>query len=771
MQKARSGKSGLFIFKDELIAFGLISFALFLGASLITYHPHDNSLFYYTSTPSPLHNVGGMMGANIAALFFYVLGSSSLAIVLLLVFCAYLTLRSIPYAQEWERLASGVIGMIVFATLCNAYHIDFFGAQFPGGLIGGVIRSHLVTLFGVLGSSIFLHVLLLMCLILLTRLSFMRVIQLFVKVMHFVLSKRFLVPMYYGTKKVIAVLLMPFKTAIQCIKKVSMGLVVTDEEYSVADFEQVILDAANDGIDNDFMETQEVELTITDDCKKTAILHEEVISKAPAAKIDAAQKIDEPLSELSASQPDEVKNPYRLPQSTLFAQAKNDNQDARLSKELEARAKILEEKLERFGVSGSVTSIKRGPVVTLFEYQPDIDTKVSKIIALADDLTLALQAMSIRIIAPIPGRSVVGFEVANTLRKDVLFASIVKSLEYDDFKGVLPLVLGVDIIGNNIIVDLARMPHLLIAGSTGSGKSVALNAMLISLLCKCKPEELKLILIDPKRLEFASYADIPHLIFPIITESKRATLALRWVVKQMEDRYTMMAACGARNIFDYNALVGSHEKVVKSMPYIVVIIDELADLMMTASRDIEDLIARVAQMARAAGIHMLVATQRPSVDVITGLIKVNFPSRISFRVTSKIDSRTILDTGGADKLLGRGDMLFLDAGGSMLRRVHGAYVSDKEIADVVTHIRAQQAPNYLDLTTEVMQAKIGDDQEDDQIYNDVLSFLKEIDEVSISLLQRKFRIGFNRSARIIEQLESQGLIMSVDGGKTRKVLR
>jgi S-DNA-T family DNA segregation ATPase FtsK/SpoIIIE len=348
-----------------------------------------------------------------------------------------------------------------------------------------------------------------------------------------------------------------------------------------------------------------------------------------------------------------------------------------------------------------------------------------------------------------------------------LLADVVQSASYEKFVGGIPLILGQDTVGNNVVVDLAKMPHLLVAGSTGSGKSVALNAMLISILCARTPDEVRLILIDPKRLEFVPYADIAHLLFPIITESKDAVSALGWVVHEMDVRYKRMAEKGARNCADYNKIVTRAEQI----PFIVVIIDELSDLMMTAGREIEGLIIRITQMARAAGIHMIVATQRPSVDVITGLIKVNFPSRISFRVTSKIDSRTILDCGGADKLLGRGDMLFLDSTDSTLKRVHGAYVTDDEIKKVADAIRQQQSPLYLDLEPHI--ANVGGDlgQEDEALYSEILKFLKEIDEISISLLQRKFRIGYNRSARIIEILEARGLVASSESGKTRKVIR
>jgi DNA segregation ATPase FtsK/SpoIIIE, S-DNA-T family len=458
---------------------------------------------------------------------------------------------------------------------------------------------------------------------------------------------------------------------------------------------------------------------------------------------------------------------YQLPSLAWFKT--ESSQHGEPEEDHKMMATVLEEKLERFGVRGRVTSIKVGPVITLFEYQPEIDSKISKIIALEDDLALALQALSIRIIAPIPGRSVVGFEVSNKQRRNVYLGDVLKSSDFKNFVGNLPLVLGQDSIGTTVIVDLAVMPHLLVAGSTGSGKSVALNTMLVSLLCKNSPDVLKLILIDPKRLEFASYADIPHLLVPIVTDPRKAALVLKWVVKTMEERYATMEACNVRNIFDYHELARADNQK-PPMPFIVIMIDELSDLMMTAPKETEDLIARITQMARAAGIHMVVATQRPSVDVITGLIKVNFPSRISFRVTSKIDSRTILDCNGADKLLGKGDMLFLDSS-SRLKRAHAAFVSDKEIEKLVNHIRNQQQVHYIDPAADFVTHVQDDNDVDDQLYHDVLRFIESVDEVSISLLQRKFRIGYNRSARIIDKLESQGIIMQEPGGKTRKVIR
>jgi hypothetical protein len=464
-------------------------------------------------------------------------------------------------------------------------------------------------------------------------------------------------------------------------------------------------------------------------------------------------------------QQDEDQEAYELPRG-IFSPTPYEQHDPNQDS-LQKQVLILEDKLSHFGIKGNVLEIKEGPVVTLFEYQPEVDSKISKIIALEDDLALALQAMSIRIIAPVPGTSVVGFEVANQERKDVLLSHAIESKEFHTFAETLPIILGKDTTGNDVIVDLTRMPHLLVAGSTGSGKSVALNSFLISLLCKRTPEELRLILIDPKRLEFSPYANIAHLIFPIVTEVNKVAPTLRWVIHEMERRYELMAQSGVRNIADYSERT-TQESGTPPLPYIVIVIDELADVMMLASKEVEALIARITQMARAAGIHMIIATQRPSVDVITGVIKVNFPSRISFRVTSKIDSRTILDVGGAEKLLGNGDMLFLNSSSCILKRVHGAYISDAQIHEITSHIRHQRTVSYeegVPLTESL------EENHTDQLYDEVKKYVQTIQEVSISLVQRKFRIGYNRSARIIEMLETDGIIRPSRGGKTRKVVQ
>ena len=478
-----------------------------------------------------------------------------------------------------------------------------------------------------------------------------------------------------------------------------------------------------------------------------------------ASKTSVAEKVDDDL----------VK--FNLPDLDLFEaddETRFDKEE--VVKNAKLRGEKLEEKLERFGVKGKVSAIRPGPVITLFEYSPEIDTKISKIIALEDDLAMALKAMSIRIIAPIPGRNVVGFEISNQKRRTVYLSDVILKDEYKQFKGNIPLLLGVNIVGDPVIQDLVSMPHVLVAGSTGSGKSVGMNAMLIGMLCKFGPEKLKIVLIDPKRLEFAPYSDIPHLLFPIVTNPRQAAPVLKWLVQEMEERYEKMADAGVRNILEYQKV--SKGRNLEHMPFIVLMIDELADLMMVAGKEVETQIARIAQMARAAGMHMIVATQRPSVDVVTGLIKVNFPSRVAFRVSSKIDSRTIVDSSGAEKLLGKGDMLYMNSSSSELSRIHGVFVSDKQVDGLASYLKAQQKVKYLNLNDELKRVTAVDaDQFEDELYDDILEFIKTRDEVSISMLQRQYRIGFNRSARIIEKLELDGLLAPAQGSKARKVLR
>jgi len=450
---------------------------------------------------------------------------------------------------------------------------------------------------------------------------------------------------------------------------------------------------------------------------------------------------------------------------------------------LQPLADRLKECLNDFNVQGEMQRVVPGPVVTMFEFKPAPGIKVSKIEGLTDDIALALRAESVRIEAPIPGKDSVGVEIPNIEREMVYLREILESKEFTGSKSPLTLALGKDIQGATKVADLARMPHLLVAGATGAGKSVGINGFLLSLLYKAGPEDVKLLLVDPKRIELAPYADLPHLVHPVVTDMNMAKSALEWAVFEMDCRYEKMAQLGVRNIEGYNKKLDDYGDNVpeefenmKHMPYLVIIIDELADLMMTAAKDVEQCIVRLAQLARAAGIHMILATQRPSVDVVTGLIKANFPTRISFFVTSKFDSRTILDAVGAERLLGKGDMLFKPSGGK-LKRMHGAYVDETEIAHVVDYWK-DAVPQEFDLDFSDWSPNGGNDagpggvgNSGDPVYDEAVQFVLSQGKASISLLQRRLRIGFNRAARFIEQMEMDGILGPQEGSKPRKVIK
>ncbi len=448
------------------------------------------------------------------------------------------------------------------------------------------------------------------------------------------------------------------------------------------------------------------------------------------------------------------------------------------SENLRMQSQLLEKKLEDFGVHGKVVEVSPGPVITTYEYEPAAGVKINKIVNLSDDLALALRATSIRIVAPIPGKAAVGIEVPNSSREMVRFKEIVASPVFDKSKSKLTICLGKDIIGNPVVAELEKMPHLLIAGATGTGKSVALNAMICSLLYKAAPDEVKLIMVDPKRIELSSYDGIPHLITPVVTDPKKATNALYWAVREMERRYELLSESNARNIKQYNKKIpkdkkpGADGEVPQKLPFVVIIIDELADLMMLASRDVEVTLTRLAQMARAAGIHLILATQRPSVDVLTGIIKANFPTRLTFQVSSKTDSRTIIDTNGAENLLGSGDMLFLPPGTAKLQRIHGAFISEEELVQIVRFLRAQAKPEYDEKVTEAAAPETGKDEEQeyDDRYDDAVALVTKSGQASISMVQRHLRIGYNRAARIIEVMEKEGVVGPSDGVKPREVL-
>jgi S-DNA-T family DNA segregation ATPase FtsK/SpoIIIE len=467
---------------------------------------------------------------------------------------------------------------------------------------------------------------------------------------------------------------------------------------------------------------------------------------------------------------DEGAGGYRLPGIDLLDPLPP-RQKKISEKDMLAQSELLARKLLDFDIQGRVSQVHPGPVVTMFEYEPAPGVKVRRIEGLADDLALSMKAASVRIVSPLPGKAAVGIEVPNNARETVYFREILEASEYQSQRSRLRIPLGKDIFGTPTAANIEKMPHLLVAGATGSGKSVAINAIIMALLFNARPNEVKLVMVDPKMLELSLYNDIPHLLTPVVTQPKKAAESLRAVVAEMERRYRQLAEKGSKNIESFNKAVPEAQR----LPYIVVIIDELADLMMTVQKEIEDSIMRIAQMARAAGIHLIVATQRPSVDVVTGLIKANLPSRIAFQVSSKTDSRTILDANGAESLLGKGDMLFLPPGSAHLVRVHGCFVSEEEIKRVVEFVKKQGKPNYELLqqrVKEVAEAAVASSEEGerDEEYERAVDLVQMNGQASTSFLQRRLRVGYNRAARMIEMMEKDGFVGPADGSKPRKVL-
>ena len=742
----------------------IICFAVTM-MSMLSFRANDLSILYY-ATQGTCENSLGYFGSSLAAILVYLFGSMAYFVPFLFAYGFLFTTQLQNFHEQLDRFIGALLAFVTMSILCAYYKIGLSSFCGYGGLIG-VYGLKSLKSFDATTQVIILYAILFAASILVLRFAHLRfagwILSLLKKFMHYCIQiDNMPAKIVRGFAWFISMICVSIWNFLRWNYRLLQGAMIKESSLSTVQFEREG-EPIDFEIDQILKTLREHGSSIQPSNNADDIMHKEPIVVGDQSK----------LFEKHEQEKVEIKKQYFLPDiEKMLAKGPHQKITQSAEKEFVEQAAILEEKLQLFGIKGKVVRIHPGPVITLFEYKPDNTVKLSKILGLEDDLAMALQALSIRIIAPIPGKDVVGFEVSNKIRTPVLLSNIFYSTAWTKFKGSLPLILGEDTSGNHVVVDLASMPHLLIAGSTGSGKSVALNCMLVSLLCAKKPEELKLIIIDPKQIEFTAYEKIPHLLFPVVNDPKKALPILKWLVMIMEERYDLMAKVGAKNIFEYHRLEVTRSEL-EHMPFIVLMIDELADLMMTTGKDIETMIARLAQMSRAAGIHMIVATQRPSVDVITGLIKVNFPNRISFKVTSKVDSRTILDEVGAERLLGKGDMLFIDAKDPHMRRIHGAYVSDNEIEYLVSHVEEQQAPKFLDISDFFMQEQSDDAlyETDQELYQQVVDMLKECDEVSISMIQRRFRIGFNRSARIIETLESRGLIMPSDGGKMRRVIK
>ncbi|MDH4227123.1 MAG: DNA translocase FtsK 4TM domain-containing protein [Deltaproteobacteria bacterium] len=725
MAKPEEKKRGI---KTELAGVFFLTLALLSALSLIFYH----------AGVDPTQGVG-LLGNNITWMMFAGIGYSAYFFPLLLFFLSFVFL--IRHGEGFN-IAKALSLVLFFTASCAIFSFIFDGAV-AGGVFGELIERNLAGYVGKAGGII-------------------------------IFSAVFLVSLRIGTGLPV----------IQIFDKTARALwFVTKGVYGAGRFfGKKAAELKKEEIEAEKPKKQAKEKPETEEAAKEPVQEKKAEKRAPnivtLEQEKSKKKKAEPVQEeLGFTQ--STGGAYQLPSTTLL-EAPEKEQAAADKEVLLTNSKILEKKLKDFDVDGSVVEVRFGPVVTTYEFEPAPGVKVNKIVNLADDLALALRAHSIRILAPIPGKAVVGVEVPNVSKSSITLREILEGQDFKKNKSRLSLALGKDISGEHYVADLAKMPHLLVAGATGSGKSVSVNVMILSILFKATPEEVRFLMVDPKMLELSIYDGIPHLLKPVITDVKRANTMLRGAVVEMERRYKLMSELGAKNIEGYNALVaekpGHSDTDHKKLPFIVVVIDELADLMMVAGKDVEDSLVRLSQMARAAGIHLLVATQRPSVDVITGLIKANFPARISFQVPSKTDSRTILDAGGAEALLGQGDMLFMPPGAGKLLRLHGCYVSEKDIKKVTDFLKKQGKPVYHD---EIMDEKTveriaeAEDLGEEFMakYMEAVEMAQKMEMISTSYIQRRFRIGYNTAARIIEKMEQDGVVGPAQGSKPREVIK
>ena len=747
---------------SEFCGVALFASALIWLIALATYSPSDPVWFFSTAAAEAPANFIGRVGAFLAELSFQLLGDGSYLIPAVLVVFGWHQFWCRQVEAVYTKISGAVLlfGCVTSFLSLTLGTVDIGGKPFrAGGYLGDWLASQLADYLNRTGSIIVILTLLLLGIILSTQFSFGRLFASTVQAMR-----------DGGARGVGA-----FRAWLEARRRHKQRTEVIARQLRRATLPAKDLTPAAEGAD-------------AREGGEPAVAPRRVASIAAAepsspllgkrAKVPVSTPSLPLLSpELLSKAPAEKRQGiYTLPPLALLDAPRTERKiDER---ELMEGARLLEEKCREFAVEGSVVQIHPGPVVTTFEFKPDAGVKYSRITSLADDLCLAMQAESV-LIERLPGKSTVGIQIPNQNREQISLRELLQSEVYQRSSSKLTLTLGKTIHGEPYVTDLATMPHLLIAGSTGTGKSVAINSMLSSVLFRATPDDVRLIMIDPKRLELGMYEDIPHLLTPVVVDPKQASNALRWAVGEMEERYKTLAAAGVRNIEQFNRNV-RHQledksltkdgEPPKALAYIIVVIDELADLMMVACNEVEESIARLAQMARAVGIHLLLATQRPSVDVITGLIKANLPARISFRVSSKTDSRTILDANGAEQLLGRGDMLFLPPASSRVIRLHGPYISEQESARLASFLRKQGKPSYNELITAEEKTSTAVEIEKDDLYDEAARIVVSSGQASISYLQRRLRIGFSRAARLVDMMEADGLVSTGTGGKAREVL-
>lgn len=773
----------------EVIGVLLITVSLLTLLSLLSFVPGDAKAVAGSSAAAGQpRNMIGSAGALWAAVCFHLIGGAAYLFPFLL---GLMGVRCFTQSPLTVRLKNGVSSLAAVMFLGALFHLEFTAVPtissglvnrgMAGGIIGQVVADGLRGLFATTGAHILVLAGLVVALLLTAPISLTGLLQ--------------RLPAWWNATRMRVAALMPEQgddEAEPDSPKRARTKTGKANRSSVADSVEepaLIRSQAQD------MELPRIQLPTKSEKKEW--------------------DIEEPASEVVSAQP--VAGGYLLPDPAELLSDPSGPLARMSDEELKAQSEVLTRALKSFAVDGKVTDVRPGPVVTMYEFEPAPGTKVARIVNLADDLALALKAISLRIVAPLPGKSVVGIEVPNPYRETVSLKEVVTGDAFARSRSKLTLALGKDIFGAPVSADLKTMPHLLVAGATGAGKSVSLNTMLMSILLNARPDEVKLLLIDPKMLEFQTYEGIPHLLRPVITDPKSAARGLGWVVQEMERRYKLLAEAGVRNIDAYNRKVADAQGLLPEMPtsgasgqaelpmrflseearlsagetlipdgspgsmtmpptppeplpYIVVMIDELADLMMVAPKDVEDKIARLAQMARASGIHLVLATQRPSVDVLTGLIKANFPARIAFQVSSKTDSRTILDANGAEALLGRGDMLYLASGTGRLMRLHGSFVSDDDVRRVVEFVKGQASPSYCRELQALKQEEAAEEDAQDEVYEQAKDLVLSTGQASASLIQRRLRVGYPRAARMIERMEEEGLVGAPGRDGRREVI-
>jgi len=709
--------------KREIWAVIFLLLTLICGGSLLSYHHQDPLLWETASSGIQAKNLFGATGANLGGGLLVLLGFSSFWLVAVLLYLSVSCFTGrLPSGGLWISISLALL-ILSCSALFSLYApsgISYRGTMISGGLVGFHIADQGKRVLNYFGASALFVAVFIISFMVITRLSFSSLFN---------------------------------------------GIFVLFSRASASMREWWLKHAER---------------------KKRAVLRKRVAPEIQKAQKREMTIVETPLEKQAKPSQEffsfmSAVGDFKLPPLSLLDEIPKSPDDAIHRESLRMNALRLEGKLKDFGVEGEVMEIVPGPVITMYEFKPAPGVKISKVSSLADDLALNMRASNIRIVAPIPGKSAIGIEIPNNKRRLVTLREILSSRAFLDSSYKLSIALGVDIIGQPVVTDLTRMPHLLVAGATGTGKSVSINAMINSILYKNSPATVRFLMIDPKRIELAPYQDIPHLLHPVVNHPKEATKALRWAVDEMERRYGLLSDKGVRNIDAYNRKVekekGPGEQAGENdhLPYLVIIIDELADLMMVSSRQVEESLTRLAQMARAAGIHLILATQRPSVDVLTGIIKANFPTRISFQVSSRVDSRTILDSMGAEHLLGEGDMLFLPPGVGKLTRIHGAYVSEDEVKRVTAFLKKLMRPEYdssiaVEISAEEDEAEeIGG--ETDERYKEAVELVMQTGQASISMVQRKLRVGYNRAARMIEAMEEAGIVGPSDGVKPREVFR